>query len=452
MPGYLGNNSWNSVYLGGTLASGVYLGTNLIWPSGFSPSANFGTAFNGAIWAVAQQADGKILVGGNFTTYKGSTVARGLVRLSLDGTLDTAFNTALGTGFTPSAVGTAQKRCVASIKVWSDGSIYIGGDFTALNGTSVTQIIKLNSDGTLDGTFVVPSIITSSATTGYDAVVILSIDEGIHGDLIIGGMFTSITGYSPQPQYAASINASTGAQFSNLPIFARSTGTDIGIYKVRKISGNRIMLAGGFDNITFKGTPGITTYKAAIIVKDDGTGGYDIDTTFVWAGAPTVANARSVFDFIEKSDGKFILVGNYSGTSPASIRGITATGGNDATFAAGTGFTTGTATSPFIRARAMTLFESGSFVYVGGSLTGYQGTAIDAGICRLDKTTAARDASFNPTSGITGGTLQTVNQIGPVINNTSGSFFMYGDFQSWDGATANYIAQPSATGSMYVKV
>jgi hypothetical protein len=208
------------------------------------------------------------------------------------------------------------------------------------------------------------------------------------------------------------------------------------------------MLAGGFDNITFKGTSGITTYKAAIIVKDDGSGGYDIDTTFVWAAAPTTA-PRVVFDILEKPDLKFIFVGNISTTY---IRGVTATGATDTTFAVGTGFTTGTTTSPFIRARAMTLFESGSFVYVGGSLTGYQGGAVDQGICRLDKTTAARDASFNPSVGVAGGTLSTVNQIGPLINNTSGSFFMYGDFTTYDGATVNYIAQPSATGSIYVKV
>jgi hypothetical protein len=451
MAGYLGNNAWNNVHLGNTAVSKVYFGTDLVWPDGFDPAANFGIGFNGPIFAVAQQSDGKILIGGDFTTYKGSTVASGLVRLSLNGDLDTTFNTTLGTGFVKNTITTSPVRNVASIKVWSDGSIYVGGDFTSLNGTGVNQIVKLDNSGNIDGTFVLSSIITSSGTIGYDYPVILTIEEGLHGDLLIGGFFTSIVGYSPQPQYAASVNPTTGLQSSDVPVFARSTGTDIGIYKIRRISGNRIMLGGGFDNITFKGVPGITTYKAAIVIKDDGVGGYDIDTTFAWGGAPTAANARSVFDFIEKSDGKFILVGNFSTTTPASIRAITSTGGNDATFVAGTGFSVGTATNTFIRARAMTLLESGSFVYVGGTMSQYKGLAVDLGIVRLDKSTGTIDNSFNPSAGILGGSLTMVTQLGPVINNTSGSLFMYGSFATYDGISAGNIAQPSATGSMYTQ-
>src|SRR5450759_5467468 len=57
---------------------------------GFDPNAN------GAIRVVVIQPDGKILIGGEFTTLSpngGATVTRNYIaRLNPDGTLDTAFN------------------------------------------------------------------------------------------------------------------------------------------------------------------------------------------------------------------------------------------------------------------------------------------------------------------------------------------------------------------------
>src|SRR3954465_6133133 len=57
---------------------------------GFDPNAN------GLVHAVVVQADGKILIGGDFTTLSpngGAAVTRnGIARLNPDGTLDVAFN------------------------------------------------------------------------------------------------------------------------------------------------------------------------------------------------------------------------------------------------------------------------------------------------------------------------------------------------------------------------
>src|SRR2546425_9830008 len=57
---------------------------------GFDPNAN------GAVNVVVVQADGKILLGGDFTTLApngGATVTRNFIaRLNADGTLDAAFN------------------------------------------------------------------------------------------------------------------------------------------------------------------------------------------------------------------------------------------------------------------------------------------------------------------------------------------------------------------------
>ncbi len=64
----------------------------------------FGTgAGTGSVYAIAFQSDGKILVGGYFTSWNGTAVNY-IVRLNSDGTRDTAFTTNTGTGANSSLV------------------------------------------------------------------------------------------------------------------------------------------------------------------------------------------------------------------------------------------------------------------------------------------------------------------------------------------------------------
>lgn len=90
---------------------------------------------------VSLQADGKILLGGGFTSYLG-TARPSVVRLNTDGSLDTSFNPAFGTGFG-----------VNSVEAQSDGKIYVGGTFTNWAGVKTPGIVRLNTDGSLDGSF-----------------------------------------------------------------------------------------------------------------------------------------------------------------------------------------------------------------------------------------------------------------------------------------------------------
>lgn len=99
-----------------------------------------GTGFNDVVNCVTIQSDGKLLVGGSFTTYSGQSNSS-LVRLNSNGTKDTTF-----TGITNSTV--------TSITVQNDGKILIGGSsITQVNGTNVNQVCRLNTDGSIDNTF-----------------------------------------------------------------------------------------------------------------------------------------------------------------------------------------------------------------------------------------------------------------------------------------------------------
>ncbi|HEV3393604.1 MAG TPA: delta-60 repeat domain-containing protein, partial [Chthoniobacterales bacterium] len=105
----------------------------------FDPNAN------SFVRSVAVQADGKILVGGFFTTLApngGAAVTRNsIARLGTDGRLDQTLD--LG------AVGSS----VSATALQPDGKILIGGGFTTVLGVARSNIARLNTDGTLDTTF-----------------------------------------------------------------------------------------------------------------------------------------------------------------------------------------------------------------------------------------------------------------------------------------------------------
>ncbi|WP_269234081.1 T9SS type A sorting domain-containing protein [Flavobacterium flavigenum] len=104
-------------------------------------SFSIGTGFNGSVNSIVLQSDGKIIVGGKFTKYQ-ETGQNYLIRLNTDGSKDSSFN--IGTGF---------DNTVNFVAIQPDGKILVGGNFGKYQGTSQNCLIRLNTDGTKDTTF-----------------------------------------------------------------------------------------------------------------------------------------------------------------------------------------------------------------------------------------------------------------------------------------------------------
>jgi uncharacterized delta-60 repeat protein len=108
----------------------------------FKNSLPFSTTIN----SIAIQKDGKIIAGGLFVDPNRSSNnmfnPQNIVRLNQDGGLDISFNT--GTGFTP---------MVNSICIQQDGKILVGGDFKSFNGKKVPHLVRLYSNGSIDTSF-----------------------------------------------------------------------------------------------------------------------------------------------------------------------------------------------------------------------------------------------------------------------------------------------------------
>jgi uncharacterized delta-60 repeat protein len=185
-----------------------------------------GEGVNGEVLAIALQPDGKIIIGGRFTTVNG--IARNnIARLNDDGTLDRTFaeGPALGTdgqvnalaiqpeggivvGGTFSQAGQFETRNLAryqaegsvdrafggegtvergadgtvyALAVQPDGKILVGGDFNVIFGQTRRGVARLNADGTLDA-----QVTAESALSGTVKAVVA--EPG--GSTVAGGEFT----------------------------------------------------------------------------------------------------------------------------------------------------------------------------------------------------------------------------------------------------------------------
>ncbi|KOS07043.1 hypothetical protein AM493_14135 [Flavobacterium akiainvivens] len=117
------------------------------------------------------QPDGKILIGGKFTSYNG-IARKGIARLNADGSLDTDFDP--GTGVLPNAA------FIKTIALTAENKIMIGGSFTSYNGTGKSSICRLNSDGSLDNSFVLATQVNMYTNYGTPAISYINIRPNGH--------------------------------------------------------------------------------------------------------------------------------------------------------------------------------------------------------------------------------------------------------------------------------
>ncbi len=162
------------IFVGATVTDGlIRLNAN------GSADGTFGSlsAFNSRVTSVAQADDGSgdVYVWGGFTAH-GATPRSGFLRLNADGTLDTAFAPA-GTG-----LGTGLVTSVLPVKDGS-GDIWVGGNFTTYNGTSVGKLVRLRSDGSLNASFSL-----SEPLNGAVGTMVYAPDSS--GDLYVAGSFS----------------------------------------------------------------------------------------------------------------------------------------------------------------------------------------------------------------------------------------------------------------------
>jgi hypothetical protein len=235
----------------------------------------YGGGFYGDPLTLALQPDGKILAGGRFTYFDrdgNCDPANYIIRLNSDGSRDNTFN--IGNGF---------DNYVEKIKLLSDGSMFVGGDFYGYNGTDATGIIKLNSTGGID-----PSFSIGTDSVSFDGIV-YSIEVDSNGKILVGGNFSTYSGVSA----LSIIRLNSDGTIDNT--FNSGTGFDGIVNSIVVEPEGTILVGGGFT--TYNNVTGVGNL---VRLNADGT----INTRFGY-GFNNIVNVIKL-----QSDGK-ILVGGY---------------------------------------------------------------------------------------------------------------------------------------------
>jgi uncharacterized delta-60 repeat protein len=188
------------------------------------PSDGFDPNANGSIHAVFVQPDGKILLGGYFTTLSpngGATIARNYIaRLNPDGSLDTAFN--------PDA-----NSAVTTIAMQADGKILVGGGFTAIGGQPRHRIARLD-----------PSTGLADSWDPNANMVVNTIAVQADGKILVGGSFQAANSIGGQLRNRiARLDPVTGLADSFNP---NANGT---VYSIVLQADGRILVGGYFAEI-----------------------------------------------------------------------------------------------------------------------------------------------------------------------------------------------------------
>ena len=354
---------------------------------------NPGAGANGSVYTTAIQSDGKIIIGGDFTSFNGTAINR-IARLNTDGTLDTTFN-----------IGTGANNIVRTITIQSDGKIMIGGQFTSYNDTTINRIARLNADGTLDTTF--------NTGTGVSNNTVATTAIQSDGKIIIGGYFTSYNGTARNN--IARLNADGTLDTT----FNPGTGTSSYVFSIAMQSDGKIIIGGSFSS--YNGT----LRNRIARLNADGT----LDTTFNQGNSET----DDIYTTAIQSDGKIMIGGfftSFNGIDRDRIARLNADGTLDTTFNPGAGANSSVETIAI---------QSDGKTIIGGGFSTYNGTARGK-IARLNA-----DGTLYGTFDLGTGANGTVHT---TIIQTDGKIIIGGEFTSYNGIARNHIARLNTDGTL----
>jgi uncharacterized delta-60 repeat protein len=274
----------------------IRLNTNGIIDDTFS----VGTGFDGSLFKITKQSDGKVIAVGGYLSYNGVS-SREIIRLNTDGTVDNTFSA--GTGFSGSIT--------YDVKIQTNGKMLVGGNHTSYNGTTSKSIIRLNTDGTVDNTF--------SAGTAFDNAI-YTICLQSDGKILAGGIFTYYNSLYRSKIIRLNSDGTDDSTFNT------GSGFNADVRNIKIQSDGKILVCGGFT--AYNGT----TRNRIIRLNTDGS----VDNTF---SIGTGFNSTT-YDFKIQADGKIIAVGlftSYNGTSCSGIIRLGVDGTIDNTFSFGSG-------------------------------------------------------------------------------------------------------------------
>jgi uncharacterized delta-60 repeat protein len=246
---------------------------------------NIGVGVNGEILTAAyKQTDGKILIGGSFSSFNGIS-RNGIARINPDGSLDSSFDPRFG-----ATDGNLKPGRILNILIQSDGKIVIGGEFTYFDKTPRNYIARLNPDGSLDSSFTI-----DSGANGPVLATALQSD----GKIVVGGNFTAFNNSARTRIARLNPDGSLDQAFNS-----EGQGPNYGVWSIAIQADQKIVIGGEFTSY-FKDT---RNYLARVNSIDG-----SLDNTFnSYDGTKVYRLNGPVFSMAIQDDGKIIIGGAFT--------------------------------------------------------------------------------------------------------------------------------------------
>lgn len=301
---------------------------------------------NAQVYAVAALENGKILVGGDFTSFKNGGASSEnpvvnrthLARLNSDGSVDESFNANLAGGWS-----------VLSILPLADGRIYIGGNFMTVGGVAHARVALLNENGSPDNSFSFQAgaEVTNMAVDEQNRVLLGSygnlgsglavrvsaagvLDSGFtpapdftvfclqpqaDGQVLIGGNYDNVGG---QPiKNLARVNATSGLADTDF-----QPGAGAKVFSTSVLTNGKILVTGDFSQFQPPGAASPTARSCFAMLEPSG----NLDTSF-----NPIISSVTIFHSLVQSDGSLLLLHTGDNVTAQGVRhGITRLEGDSA--------------------------------------------------------------------------------------------------------------------------
>jgi uncharacterized delta-60 repeat protein len=256
----------------------------------------------GAVFCMARQPDGRVLLGGSFTDYDGVPRSR-IARITPDGTLDLSFDPGAGANTT-----------VHAIALQADGKVLIGGDFATVNGMARTRLARMLPDGTLDASF------NASAANTVHAFAVQP-----DGRILVGGAFNNVNGQSRNRIVRLLDDGTLDATF------AIGTGASNRVRCLHVYPDGRVLVAGDFSSYQ-----GVTRSRVLRLLSDG-----SLDASFD-PGPGFSSIDGNILALAVQPSGRLLIGGEFTsvdGVARVRIARLMSSGELDLSFDPGTGAT-----------------------------------------------------------------------------------------------------------------
>lgn len=373
---------------------------------------SFDLKANNWVYAILIQADQRIVIGGGFTTLQpldaeSAVERRRIARINPDGSLDPDFSPR------------ADNRVLALVQQ-ADGMIVAGGDFRTLqtdaDETAITRnfLARIRADGSIDGNY-------NPSANASVAVLLPQRD----GTLLAGGSFSAFRPssgslvvsrrYIARIQPDGSIDESFAA-YPNAPVTSLALQAN-----------DHILLGGVFTGVQLPYDAVSTTRMRLARLYPDGS----LDTAFGTSATNLITRAA------RQSDGKWVVGGlfsHFAGATRSNLARIEADGTLDLGF------------NPSINGRVDTVvLQSDGKILIGGVFTTVN--SVDRTYLARLNSDGSLDTTFHP---------QPFGSVYTLVVQADGRILVGGTFLSFDPddnddtatVSRSYLARLNADGSL----